>query len=807
MDREELRPFLFRDPAGPAPIVPIFPRARIPDARIPDTVQPRGHAVRRIALVGTYAPRKCGIATFTRDVVEQFARFNPEIGIDVYALDNPASAPVEYEGIAGIIAQDSPADYAAAARRINESAVGAVWLQHEYGIFGGAEGEMVCDFVDRLAPPLVLTLHTVLSDPSERQARILSHLVTRASRIMVMSRHGRDLLVSHYRADPQVIEVIPHGAPDRPFGRGESFRQEMGLAGRKVLMTFGLLGPGKGLERVIEALPAMVERHPEVVYRIVGATHPNLVAKEGEAYREGLAELARRLGVEDHVRWDNRFLETAELLDQLEACDIYITPYPGLQQATSGTLSYAVALGKAVVSTPYVHARELLADGAGVLIEPGSSAAIGRAVTGLLDDPGKLAAMQRRAYACGRGTIWPAFARASAALLARAVAPAVRAGVGEASLGAVPGLTGVLAMSDGTGMLQHAIGVVPDRRHGYCLDDNARALMLMNVAQGVSRAERLQWSMTYASFVQHAWNPDRRRFRNFMRFDREWCEESGSEDSNGRALWALGHTAEHSPEPEMRRWAMRWFDEVHPIFAGIDYPRSAAFALLGAAAVLRCEPGHAGARAMAERGGALLHALLDRSRRPDWAWFEAMLGYDNPRLSQALIEAGGLCGRREWIEAGLDTLGWIAARQTASAGHFRPVGSETFGHFGTAMPFDQQPLEAQAAVEAARSAWAARPDERWRRHALGAWRWFFGANDRGAVLADLATGRCRDGVTPRGTNENCGAESILAFQLAHYSMLALWKAAGDAADSSGDTVEPGPRRTAGQPSAQPLAHS
>lgn len=801
MHREEFRPFMFRDHDGASQIVSFFPASRR-TGRADGAQSEQGARPLRIALIGTYAPRKCGIATFTSDVVEQFARHAPQIGMDVYALDNAGgdAGALRYDGVAGVIAQDRAADYLVAARRINESAPDAVWLQHEYGIYGGPEGEMVCDFVDRLAAPLVLTLHTVLSDPSAAQERILRHLLTRASRIMVMSRHGRDLLVSRYHADPQVIEVIPHGAPDRPFGRGEAQRAAMGLAGRKVLMTFGLIGPGKGLERVIEALPAIVARHPEALYRIVGATHPVLAARDGESYREGLLALARRLGVEDHIAWDNRFLETDELLDQLEACDIYITPYPGLQQATSGTLSYAVALGKAVVSTRYVHARELLADDVGVLIEPGSAEAIAGAVTALLDDPVRLAATQRRAYARGRTTIWPAFAEATAGLVARAVAPAPR----TVSLSVAPGVSGVLAMSDATGMLQHAIGVVPDRRHGYCLDDNARALMVMNVAPGLSRSERMNWSMIYASFIQHAWNPDLRRFRNFMNFDRTWCEDCGSEDSNGRALWALGLTAELSPEEDMRRWARRWFDEVHPIFSEINHPRSAAFAMLGAAAMLRADPGHAGAHRLIVRGGGLLHGLLDASRRPDWPWFEALLGYDNPRLSQALIEAGGLCGRADWIAAGLDTLEWIAARQTASAGHFRPIGSESFGRARASLPFDQQPLEAQAAVEAARTAWEHSGARRWVDHACIAHGWFFGANDRGAVLADIATGRCRDGVTPRGANENCGAESILAFQLAHHSMLTLHNAAQNAADSPGDTLEQGSRSAPGQPAAHIL---
>jgi len=792
MHSDAFRPLRSGEP-GTADIVPIFSAPTVPSPR--DIARP----ARRVALVGSYAPRKCGIATFTRDVVEQFARYHPEIALDVYALDNPETAPVTYSGVAGVIPQEDAEAYLRAARAINESGADALWLQHEYGIYGGEDGAMVCDFIDRVAAPLVLTCHTVLAQPSPEQERVLRHLVSRASRIMVMSSHARELLVRRYGASAAVVEVIPHGAPDRPFGRKDQFKGEMGLAGRKVLMTFGLLGPGKGLERVIEALPAIVGRHPEVLYRIVGATHPNCVLHEGERYRDSLAELARRLGVEDHIAWDNRFLATDELLDQLEACDIYVTPYPNLQQATSGTLSYAVALGKAVVSTPYVHATELLADEIGVLIEPGSSAAIAEAVSALLDRPERLAAIERRAYARGRTTIWPEFADATAGLVARAAAPPAR----EVPLTVLPGLSGVLAMSDATGMLQHGFGVVPDRRHGYCLDDNARALMLMNVAQGLSRSERMRWSTTYASFVQHAWNPELRRFRNFMNFERTWCEEAGSDDSNGRALWALGHTVENAPDPDFRRWAQVWFDEVCPVFIdGLDWPRTQAFAMLGAAAMLRADPGHGAARELLERGGNLLHALLEAGRRPDWAWFEAMLGYDNPRLSQALIEAGALLGRADWTRAGLETLGWIASRQTAAAGHFRPIGSETFGLTHASLPFDQQPLEAQAAIEAARSAWEVTGERCWLDHALSAHRWFFGANDRGAVLADIATGRSRDGVTPRGANENCGAESILAFQLAHYSMLALWSGARAAAERTGDILEPG-SRSVSQPFANP----
>lgn len=724
----------------------------------------------RVALVGTFAPRKCGIATFTTDIFEQLGEHQREVDIDIYALDRRGST-IHYDRASYVVDVDDAASLARAATKINESGADCAWIQHEFGIFGSDDGEAVRDFVDRIAVPLVFTFHTVLTEPSPRQRDIIEHLITRASRIMVMSEHGRELLVERYGATQGLVQVIAHGAPDRPFGRQTEFKKALGLDGRDVLMTFGLLGPGKGLECMIEAMPAIIARHPSVIYRIIGATHPDLVAREGEAYRARLQALARTLGVETHIHWEDRFLDCDELLDQLEACDVYITPYPNLQQSTSGTLSYAVALGKAVVSTPYVHARELLADGAGVIVEPNSSKALAAAVIDLLDDRSRLLEVQRQAYQKGRETIWPQFARGSAALLRSAIRPPEQ----KTQSADTPSLSAVFAMSDSTGMLQHAIGIVPDRRHGYCLDDNARALMLMNIAP-MPEDDRAARSMIFASFLQDAWNPDEQLFRNFMHFDRSWLENTGSEDSNGRALWALGQTAERAPSSDLRWWAQRWFDETAPALLGLSAPRAKAFAMLGAAAVLRAVGSHAVAERVLDEGGDLLNCLIEGSRRPDWAWFEAMLGYDNPRLSQALIEAGMLRGRREWVTAGIETLEWIAGRQSAGGQYFRPVGSETFGHDHALLPCDQQPLEAQAAIEASASAFAATGDPTWIGHAEMAYRWFFGGNDRGVVLADLHSGRCRDGVTPRGANENCGAESILAFHLAHHNLARLLEA-------------------------------
>ncbi|HWU03618.1 MAG TPA: glycosyl transferase family 1, partial [Novosphingobium sp.] len=425
-----------------------------------------------------------------------------------------------------------------------------------------------------------------------------------------------------------------------------------------------------------------------------------------------------------------------------------------------------------VVSTPYVHARELLADGVGALIEPGDPAAIAGAVNALLDDPSALLAMQMRAYERGRRTIWPQFAKASARLIRASVAPAAR----TVSPLAIPGLSAVRSMSDATGMYQHSIGIVPDRRHGYCLDDNVRALMLINVASGMTEAERTRWSTVYAGFIHYAWNPDRGRFRNFMNFDRTWCESEGSEDSNGRTLWALGHTVERSRLPDMATWAMMLYDEVAETVGSIGSPRALAFATLGALAMMRAGASHSASLGTVHRTCDMLAAMLEQNRQPGWTWFEPVLAYDNPRLCQALIEGGQALDRPDWVAAGVEALTWLSGVQSGQHGHFRAVGSETFGLPHDWRPFDQQPLEAQAAIEAACAAWTATGEARWIELAHQAYQWFFGANERGVVLADLASGRCRDGITPRGRNENSGAESILAFQLGHYALADMLRA-------------------------------
>jgi glycosyltransferase involved in cell wall biosynthesis len=715
----------------------------------------------RLALVGGFTPRRCGIATFTADTFASLRTAAPDLIVDVYAMTPAHDHTVFDTPVRATIIQSDPASYAETARLIDESKADAVWLQHEFGLFDGPAGDMVLDLVDRIAAPLIITLHTVLATPDADQMRVMKHLVARASTLVVMSKQSRALLIRLYGAEEDQVVLIEHGVPDRPFGRTDQFKANLDMAGRDVLMTFGLLSPGKGIEGAILALPAIVEAHPNTLYCIVGATHPNLIAREGEGYREGLKALAVSLGVDRNIRWIDAFLDTEDLLDLIEAADIYITPYPGAGQSTSGTLSYALALGKAIVSTPYIHAIELLDEDHGIIVPFNDSGAIAREVGALLDNPSELRSLQKRAYQRGRAMIWPAFAARCLSVI-----EATRMSDTAAPAFHTIGISGLLRICDDTGIIQHSIHNVPDRAHGYCVDDNARALMLMNRLGGTDRLTTI-----FAAFVQNAWNADRKEFRNFMGFGRNWLEDIGSEDSCGRTIWSLGATAKEGRTPALRRWARGLFEQTAKSALTFRSPRAIAFSVLGADYILETDACDLVALQIMERGAERLLRLYSAVRTPDWCWFETSLAYDNPRLSEAMIRAGMRLDRDDVTGCGLESLRWISQAQIAPAGYFRPVGSGSFGQVHELpLPFDQQPVEIWAAIDGASAGYDVTSDLIWYDHAKRACNWFSGANDRGVAVGDPVTGTCRDGINPRGLNLNEGAESVLAYQLAHCAM-------------------------------------
>lgn len=731
-----------------------------------------------VVLVGNFPPRRCGIATFTRDVYESVIGADPRTRCDVVAVSDGAAVYDYPSAVTHQIRQDDIEDYARAAQAIAASKPDMLCLQHEFGIFGGPSGEHVLTLLYGAPCPVVTTLHTVLPNPTSSQRRVMAALIARSARLIVMAEKGKQLLMANYDVAAAKIVVVPHGAPDHPFVDSEGFKADLGLDGSEVLLTFGLLSPNKGIEAVIHAMPAIRAKRPNATYVVLGATHPHLIASEGEAYRERLYDLADECGVRDAVKFINQYVDHETLVNYLAAADIYVTPYLNEAQITSGTLSYAVALGKPVISTPYWHATELLANGVGFLVDFNDSEAFAANAIRLLSDDPLRTQVRRAAYAVGRAMIWSRVAERYLAIFSRVRAqPPVRAR--QSFSLPQPSVLGIAQMSDHCGILQHSSYGVADRHHGYCVDDNARGLMVMNRLEAMGRAgvgEHL--TRSYAAFINHAWNPARGRFRNFMSYDRHWLEELGSEDSLGRSFHALGDTAEHTSHTDLKYWAESLAQAVMPYLGTITAPRARAFVSLGLKSLLVARPDFPNAATLLATFAADLVERLRSHRQPGWIWFERYIAYDNARVPEALIQAGMLLRRPAIVDAGLDALSWLCALQSAPNGLFRAIGSVGIGHrVVVAPPFDQQPLEAAATIDACAAAFDATGDEDWIREARRAYDWFLGGNDTGASLADPARGLCYDGLTPERINRNHGAESILSFQLATCAMHALSRAA------------------------------
>jgi glycosyltransferase involved in cell wall biosynthesis len=727
-----------------------------------------------ITLIGNFPPRRCGIAVFTADLFQALKAAQPSLACEVIAMDDGAAEYAYGSDVGFEIAEGNAQNYVEAADASNRSGAQVVCLQHEFGIFGGAAGAHLLTLVTGLQAPLVTTLHTVLESPNDNQRDVMEKLIAESSRLVVMSRKGRDILMRVYGAPRGKIAVIPHGAPDRPLRPTAAMKRRFGWENRDVLLTFGLLSPNKGIESVIRALPRIAAARPNALYVVVGATHPHMIAREGEAYRERLTALAEELGVTENLLFVNAFVDTELLLDYLTAADVYVTPYLNRAQITSGTLAYAVALGKPVVSTPYWHAEELLQDGVGELTPFNDSDAIGEAVTRLLSDDALRGAQSERAYERGRETIWGQVGERYIEVFEEARAEWRAAQAAKARRGTplpAMSLKAVERITDATGMLQHSRFSVPDRDHGYCVDDNARALILTQrmIAAGLQGPPVDRLAYIYASFVEHAWNPDRNRFRNFMGYDRTWLEDEGSQDSFGRTLWALGETAMLAKDPELRGWARHLGDRSLAHAEAMHPLRATAFSLLGECAL--AATGDPAAREAAAHASKRLLAALKDNQLPDWVWFESTLGYDNARLPEALLRAAALFNDRELRDAGIDALEWLTSLHTAPSGRFRAIGSESFNKpYELPALFDQQPLEAAAAVDACWAAFDVTGDQRWRQEAYRAFAWFLGDNDLGIPVADVERGGCFDGLHAHGPNRNQGAESVLSYQLALCAM-------------------------------------
>jgi glycosyltransferase involved in cell wall biosynthesis len=748
---------------------------------------PKSVSVDKIAVVGTYLPQRCGIATFSSDLRAALSNTVAQTEVQVVAVrdgvhDYPSE--VQFE-----IGRKALPDYRATVDFLNRNSFDVVSLQHEFGIFGGRQGNYILRLLQDLRMPVVTTLHTVLDEPDADQRDVLSAIGELSDRVVVMSKRARSMLARVYGVPRSRISVIPHGVPDLPFLDPSYHKERYGLAGRKVVLTFGLLSRGKGLEYVIEATPRIVAEHPDAVFVIVGETHPGVLAHEGDSYREELMALAEKLGVADNVIFRNEFMDTKSLCEILTTADICVTPYLNPNQIVSGVLSYALGAGKAIVSTPYWYAEEVLDEGRGRLVPFRDSAAVGNEISRLLADDGERQAMRKRAYDYARRMVWKDVGEQYMKVLrdvrkTRALRPrAFRAEVdGVPSELPAPRFQHLQVLSDDTGILQHSRFAVPDRDHGYCTDDNARALIVAVMAQRSARDQDLlqRLAFRYFGFLQHAFNPDTGRFRNFMNYDRRWLEDVGSEDSHGRALWALGVAAQEAPR--LSDAAAALFDRALPVMAEIEPVRAVSFALIGIDAFLRRYNGATPARRARAQLARRLHERFRANARPDWPWPENMLTYANGVLPQALIASGSRLEDGAMVETGLRALRWLLDVQTDEKGHFVPVGNAGWmtadGHRAR---FDQQPIEAQHMVDALLEAHRVTSDDHWVEEARRCLDWFLGRNDLGQPVADVATGGCRDGLHPDGVNQNQGAESTLAWL---HSLLRLHQVQQAAASAS-----------------------
>jgi glycosyltransferase involved in cell wall biosynthesis len=733
--------------------------------------------VRKIAFVGDHLPRKCGIATFTTDLLAAVAGAHPQSQCLAVSV-NDIPGGYEYPEVVRFeIEEQDLSSYLRAADFLNISNVDVVCLQHEFGIYGGPAGGHILALLRELRMPVVTTLHTVLREPKTDQRRVMEGLVSLSTRLVVMAERGQQMLQSIYQVPPAKIDLIPHGIPDVGFVDPTYFKDQFGVEGKVVLLTFGLLSPNKGIEYVLNALPQILAEFPEVVYIVLGATHPNELREHGEAYRLSLELLAEKNKIDKNVIFYNQFVDLENLKEFIGAADLYITPYLNEAQITSGTLAYAFGAGKAVVSTPYWHAAELLAEDRGVLVPFGDAQAIAREVTGLLRDDTRRNAIRKNAYKMGREMVWSNVAqmymhsfecsRLEVAALSRKFLAIKTLDQKPRELPKIK-LSHLSRMTDSTGIFQHAYFSVPNFSEGYCTDDNARAFVLAVLLGELGEDPEFVRTLatTSAAFLHHAFNLKTKRFHNLLSFDRRWLDEQGSEDCQGRALWALGMGVGRSPLRSFEIMGGQFFALALPALTGFTSPRAWAFGLIGIHEYLRRLRGDSLVNQTRETLTARLMELFEANAQPDWRWFEEGLSYDNAKLAHALILSGRATGQPAVLECGLEALRWLTELQMSEQGHFRPIGSNGFYHRGgVRAKFDQQPIEAHATVSACLEAYRATADVWWYEQAQRAFDWFIGWNDLGLELYSSETGGCRDGLHVDRVNGNQGAESTLAFLL------------------------------------------
>jgi glycosyltransferase involved in cell wall biosynthesis len=730
----------------------------------------------RVAILSTYSPTQCGIATFSADLYGSL-RAVPGVDVAVLALtDGPAR--VYPPPVVSTVASDVRTDYRRAAELVARLGVDVVMIQHEFGIYGGPDGDYVLDFIGALTVPYVVTLHTVSSELGANQEWILRELCRKAASVMVFTDTAKSILLSRGTAQDDRVQVVPHGAPPEICELATALPRSEDCE-RFVLSSFGLISPGKGIEMTLDAIARVVEQHPEVLFVIAGQTHPTIARRDGEVYRNDLQERVQRLGLAEHVRFEDRFLSVPELARLLASTDLFITAYKEREQIVSGALTFAIAAGCPVISTPYRYAEDLLKSGAGLLVPFGDAVAMADAITTMIENPDRLEAARTEAQRIGSALSWPAVAEMTSTVLrdaaATMTAPGAMRPVAMKSLDAygLPPLRldQLRTLVDDVGIIQHANGAVPNRYTGYCVDDVARLIQVsVQLADLVNDPYWLAVTVRGLAFLDHAVEPDEPGMRNFMSYDRQWLDEPHHGDHVGRAMWALGDLLAAEPPPAIAVPTTVLMERIADGYAGFEpTPRNAMYTLLGLA---RVPEGNfiVGREQLIDELAAGLVALHTEHSRPEWDWFEPRITYDNARMSQSLIVAGQRLGNQHYLDVGLRTLEWFGNECCLDGPIVHLPGNQgrNFGepHRGHG---DEQPLDAAALVEAEIDALRATGRPEHGQRALKALSWFFGANRLGIAVYDATNGGCCDGLKELDTNPNQGAESTLTYHMARLS--------------------------------------
>jgi glycosyltransferase involved in cell wall biosynthesis len=733
----------------------------------------------KIANISTYPSRECGIGTFTQNLLGSLVNSSstdtkPTTGFVVAISDHDQVYAYPPE-VKLVIQQEQQADYLEAANFINVSGADLCILEHEFGIYGGQNGVYILPFLHRLEIPVVVVLHTVLKAPSYNEKAVLNGVCKMATKVVVMSKKAIGFLVDVYAVPLEKISFIEHGVPDIHFDK-QTVKKEFKLEDKKILLTFGFIGRNKGIETVIKALPLVIEKHPDTLYIVLGKTHPNILRHSGEEYRNYLHRLVKTLHLEDHVLFLNEFIDQHELFKYLSASDIYITPYINEAQITSGTLSYALGAGCAVISTPYWHASELLIEGRGRLFGFGNSEELAGIFMELFDHPAALREIQDKAYTYGKGITWPKigekYKMLSSAVLAEPLKPVAKKKTIVDPLLLPPfSLAHIKRLTDDTGIIQHAKFGIPNLKEGYCLDDNARALLMVLMAYKQKKdLLALELSPIYLSYIHYMQNKDG-RFRNFLSFNRNFLDEVGSEDSFGRTIWALGYLLGNAPNDAYYQTGRLVFFSAAPNFEKLQSIRSVANTMIGISYYLRSNPSDDG---MTERLRKMAYVLIkhfEANCTDKWKWFEPLLAYDNGMLPLSLLHSAEMLNDDKVKEVALVTMNFLTA-VTMKDGYLSVIGNrEWYKKGGERSLFAQQPIDALAMVLMYHQAFHLTNDKQYLNQLYTSFMWFLGENDLRMSLYDFETKGCCDGFENDGVNRNQGAESSLAYLISHLTVL------------------------------------